>query len=51
MATRATGADTGSIGLRRLPGKTASNVPSAITPPPIHNHTMSGWIVTRIVAV
>ena len=45
------GADTGSVGRRRRrPGKAASRVPTAIRPPPIHNHTMSGLTNTRIVA-
>ena len=41
------GADTGSMGLRRRPGKTASSVPRAITAPPIQSQITSGWIVTR----
>ena len=47
LVARATGADTGSIGLRRRPGKAASTVPSAMTRPPIHSHMTSGWTTTR----
>ena len=42
-----TGADTGSVGRRRRPGKAARTVPSAITPPPIQSQITSGWTMTR----
>ena len=38
-----------SSGLRRRPGNAASTVPKAMTPPPIHSHTVSG--MTRIMIV
>ena len=43
--------DTASVGRRRrVPGNAASNVPMAITAPPIHSHRISGLTNTRIVA-
>src|SRR5690606_14079972 len=40
------GAETGSIGRRRLPGKAAISEPTAITPPPIHSQTIIGCTIT-----
>src|SRR5204863_8710072 len=42
-----TGAETGSIGLRRRPGQAARIVPNAMVPPPIHIQTASGSMITR----
>ena len=44
-----TGADTGSIGRRRRPGKAASTVPMAMMAAPTHSHSTNG--TTRTVSV